>query len=37
MKIGQKGLQLIKYFEGWYSSPYLDPIGISTIGYGLPA
>jgi lysozyme len=34
MKIGQKGLQLIKDFEGWYSSPYRDPIGIPTIGYG---
>lgn len=34
MKIGQKGLQLIKDFEGWYSKPYLDPIGIPTIGYG---
>lgn len=34
MKIGQKGLQLIKDFEGWYSRPYLDPVGIPTIGYG---
>lgn len=34
MKIGQKGLQLIKDFEGWYSKPYRDPIGIATIGYG---
>ena len=34
MKIGQKGLQLIKDFEGWYSCPYKDPIGIPTIGYG---
>lgn len=34
MKIGDKGLQLIKKFEGWYSSPYMDPIGIPTIGYG---
>jgi len=34
MKIGQKGLQLIKDFEGWYSTPYRDPIGIATIGYG---
>ncbi|UIR56347.1 lysozyme [Sphingobacterium sp. SRCM116780] len=34
MKTGQKGLQLIKDFEGWYSKPYLDPIGIPTIGYG---
>jgi len=34
MKIGQKGLALIKEFEGWYSKPYLDPVGIATIGYG---
>jgi len=34
MKIGQKGLQLIKDFEGWYSTPYRDPIGIAAIGYG---
>lgn len=34
MKIGQRGLQLIKDFEGWYSRPYLDPVGIPTIGYG---
>jgi lysozyme len=34
MKIGQKGIQLIKDFEGWYSAPYRDPIGIPTIGYG---
>lgn len=34
MKIGEKGLALIKEFEGWYSKPYLDPVGIATIGYG---
>ncbi|HCU44764.1 MAG TPA: lysozyme [Sphingobacterium sp.] len=34
MKTGQKGLALIKEFEGWYSKPYLDPIGLATIGYG---
>ncbi|MGA6117417.1 lysozyme [Sphingobacterium anhuiense] len=34
MKTGQKGLALIKEFEGWYSEPYLDPVGIATIGYG---
>ena len=25
---------MIKSFEGFYSKPYLDPIGIPTIGYG---
>lgn len=34
MRIGKKGLKLIKDFEGWYSKPYRDPIGIPTIGYG---
>jgi len=34
MKIGQKGLQLVKDFEGWHSKPYQDPVGIPTIGYG---
>src|SRR5690606_24136843 len=34
MKTGDKGLALIKSFEGFYSKPYRDPIGIPTIGYG---
>ena len=34
MKTGEKGLELIKSFEGFYSEPYKDPIGIPTIGYG---
>lgn len=34
MKISNKGLNLIKKYEGFYSKPYLDPIGIPTIGYG---
>lgn len=33
-KTGKNGLQLIKEFEGFVSKPYLDPIGIPTIGYG---
>lgn len=35
MKTGNKGLSLIKSFEGFYSKPYLDPVGIPTIGYGV--
>jgi lysozyme len=35
MKTGNKGLSLIKTFEGFYSKPYLDPVGIPTIGYGV--
>ena len=34
MRLGSKGLELIKSFEGFYSKPYLDPIVIPTIGYG---
>ena len=34
MRLGSEGLELIKSFEGFYSKPYLDPIGIPTIGYG---
>ena len=34
METSQKGIDLIKSFEGWYAKPYLDPIGIPTIGYG---
>lgn len=29
-----KAIDLIKSFEGLYLKPYLDPIGIPTIGYG---
>jgi lysozyme len=35
MKIGSKGLGLIKKFEGFFSKPYLCPAGVPTIGYGL--
>lgn len=35
MRTGQKGLALIKSFEGFYSKPYMDPVGIPTIGYGV--
>ncbi|MFV0231786.1 lysozyme [Empedobacter falsenii] len=34
MNTGKKGLELIKKYEGFYSKPYRDPIGIPTIGYG---
>lgn len=33
-KINDIGLNLIKSFEGLHLKPYLDPIGIPTIGYG---
>lgn len=34
MEISEKGLNLIKKFEGFSSSPYLCPANIPTIGYG---
>lgn len=34
MKVSNKGLDLIKEFEGFSSTPYLCPAGIATIGYG---
>lgn len=34
MKTSNKGLALIKKYEGFFAKPYLDPIGIPTIGYG---
>ena len=33
-KISQNGLNLIKYFEGFRSKPYLCEAGKPTIGYG---
>jgi lysozyme len=33
-KIDSKGLDLIKQFEGFSNKPYLDSVGIPTIGYG---
>lgn len=34
MKTSDKGLALIKEFEGCKLAVYLDPIGIPTVGYG---
>jgi len=34
MRISNKGLELIKEFEGFRSSPYLCSAGVPTIGYG---
>lgn len=34
MKTSQKGLDLIKKYEGCRLKAYLDPVGIPTIGYG---
>ena len=33
-QVSTNGLNLIKSFEGFSSTPYLDSVGISTIGYG---
>ncbi len=32
--IGRAGLELVKSFEGLYLNPYLDPVGVWTIGWG---
>ena len=34
MKIGKKGLDLIKHFEGFKANAYVCPAGVLTIGYG---
>ena len=34
MKVDNKGLDLIKQFEGFSGKPYLDSVGMPTIGYG---
>lgn len=34
MTTGQKGIDLIKSFESWFAKPYLDPVGVPTIGWG---
>lgn len=31
----QKGIELVKKFEGFCSTLYYDPVGIPTIGYGI--
>jgi lysozyme len=33
-KISNKGLELIKKYEGFRSKPYLCPAGVCTIGFG---
>ena len=34
MQINEKGLELIKKYEGFKGKPYLCPAGVWTIGYG---
>lgn len=34
MKMGPKGLALLKSFEGWSGRAYQDSVGVWTIGYG---
>jgi len=35
MKISQKGIELIKQFEAFKANPYIDAVGVPTIGYGV--
>lgn len=34
LHINSEGLKLIRKTESFYSKPYIDPVGIPTIGYG---
>lgn len=34
MNISERGLDLIKEFEGFRAKPYRDAVGVPTIGYG---
>ena len=34
MRISQRGVNLIKIFEGFRAKPYLCSAGVATIGYG---
>lgn len=34
MKLSERGAELIAEFEGFSSTPYRDPVGVWTIGYG---
>jgi lysozyme len=34
MRINERGLKLVKHFEGLRLETYIDPVGIPTIGYG---
>jgi lysozyme len=34
MKISKEGLELIKGFEKFMAKPYIDAVGVPTIGYG---
>jgi len=34
MNIGDRGLDLIRAFEGFRAEPYRDAVGVPTIGYG---
>ena len=34
MKLSENGLKFIAKHEGFRSKPYLDPVGVPTIGYG---
>jgi lysozyme len=34
MQISENGIKMIKGFEAFRSKPYLDSVGVATIGYG---
>ena len=34
MKLGERGTEILKYFDGWKLTAYQDSVGVWTIGYG---
>ena len=34
MRLDESGYKFIRSFEGWSSKPYLDSVGVPTIGFG---
>lgn len=34
LKLSKRGINLMKRYEGFRSAPYIDMVGVSTIGYG---
>ena len=36
MKLGERGTEILKYFEGCKLTAYQDSVGVWTIGYGHP-
>lgn len=33
-RVSERGLAFIEHFEGYFSAPYLDPVGVPTVCFG---